>query len=143
MIRRVVGGAAGPLVAGALALLARAINGRKLRPLSRRERQDLEGVCPGLDLSTVRVAEGCRLPLLPQFVAITLGRSIYVRGHLARRPVSLLAHELTHVRQFADAGWLGMTSRYATLWLQHGYVRHPMELEARAAEKAFVSRERS
>lgn len=140
MIRRAVGSVAGPVVASAIALLARATNGRKLRPLSRRERSDLEGVVPGLDLSRVRIAEGCRLPLLPEFVAITLGRSIYVRGHLSRRPATLLVHELTHVRQFMEAGWLGMTARYATLWLEHGYRQHPMEVEARAAEKAFVSR---
>jgi hypothetical protein len=122
------------VVAGAIALIARALNGRKLRPLSKCERQHLAGVCPDLDLSTVRIAEGCRLPLLPGFVAITLGRSIYVRGHLARRPLTLLAHELAHVRQFRERGWLGMTGAYAAMWLEHGYARHPLELEARAAE---------
>ena len=134
MIRRVVGAVAGPVVAGAVALIARVLNGRKLRPLSKCERQHLAGVCPDLDLSTVSIAEGCRLPLLPGFVAITLGRSIYVRGHLARRPLTLLAHELAHVRQFRERGWLGMTGAYAAMWLEHGYARHPLELEARAAE---------
>ena len=134
MIRRVVGAVAGPVVAGAVALIARVLNGRKLRPLSKRERQHLAGVCPDLDLSTVSIAEGCRLPLLPGFVAITLGRSIYVRGHLARRPLTLLAHELAHVRQFRERGWLGMTGAYAAMWLEHGYARQPLELEARAAE---------
>ena len=134
MIRRVVGAVAGPVVAGAVALVARVLNGRKLRPLSKRERQHLAGICPDLDLSTVRIAQGCRLPLLPGFVAITLGRSIYVRGHLARRPLTLLAHELAHVRQFRERGWLGMTGAYAAMWLEHGYARHPLELEARAAE---------
>jgi hypothetical protein len=142
MIRRAVGSVAGPVVAGAIAVVARVANGRRLRPLTKRERRDLEGVVPGLDLARIRIAEGCRLPLLPEFVAITLGHTIYIRGHLARRPATLLVHELTHVRQFTEHGWFGMTSGYATLWLQHGYVRHPMELEARAAEKAFVSRGR-
>ena len=140
MIRRAVGTVAGPEVAGAIAVVARLANGRRLRPLTKRERKDLDGVVPGLDLARVRVAEGCRLPLMPEFVAITLGHTIYVRGHLARRPATLLVHELTHVRQFAERGWLGMTAGYAILWLHHGYVQHPMELEARAAEKAFVSR---
>lgn len=142
MIRRAVGIIAGPVVAGAIAVVARMANGRRLRPLSKRERNDLEGVVPGLDLARVRVAEGCRLPLLPEFVAITLGHTIYIRGHLARRPATLLVHELTHVRQFTERGWFGMTAGYATLWLRHGYVRHPMELEARTAERAFVSRGR-
>lgn len=140
MIRRAVGAVAGPVVAGAIAVVARMANGRRLRPLSKRERRDLEGVVPGLDLARIRVAEGCRLPLFPEFVAITLGHDIYVRGHLSRRPATLLVHELTHVRQFAERGWFGMTAGYATMWLEHGYVRHPLELEARAAEKAFVSR---
>jgi len=140
VIRRAVGAVAGPVVAAVLAVVARVANGRRLRPLSRRERRELAGVVPGLDLDRVRVAEGCRLPLLPGFVAITLGHTIYVRGHLARRPATLLVHELTHVRQFTERGWFGMTSGYATMWLQHGYVKHPLELEARAAEKAFVSR---
>jgi Domain of unknown function (DUF4157) len=134
MMRRVVGSLAGPVVASAMTLMARVMNGRKLRPLSKRERKDLEGVVPGLDLTRVRVAEGCQLPLLSEFVAITLGRSIYVRGHLAQHPTTLLAHELAHVWQFRERGWLGMTSTYATMWLEHGYARHPLELEAHAAE---------
>jgi hypothetical protein len=122
------------VAAGAVALVARALNRHKLRPLSTYERQEVEGVCPELDLSTVRIAEGCRLPLLPGFVAITLGRTIYVRGPLARQPATLLPHELAHVRQFSERGWLGMTATYAAMWLEHGYARHPLELEARAAE---------
>ena len=143
MIRRMIGGVAGPIAAACIAAVARVANGRKLRTLSARERRDLDGMCPGLDLTAVRVAEGCRLPLLPGFVAITLGRTIYVRGHLARRPATLLAHELVHVQQFNERGWLGMTSAYATLWLEHGYAGHPLELEARAAERTLISRKRT
>ena len=134
MMRRVVGTVAGPVVAGAIALVARVLNGRRLRPLSKRERQQLAGVHPGLDLSTVRIAEGSRLPLLPGFVAITLGRTIYVRGRLSQQPATLLAHELAHVRQFRERGWLGMTGAYAAMWLEHGYAGHPLEQDARAAE---------
>ena len=140
MMRTAIGAIAGPVLAGAIAVVARAANGHRLRPLTKRERNDLEGAVQGLDLARVRVAEGCRLPLLPAFVAITLGHTIYVRGHLARRPATLLVHELTHVRQFTERGWFGMTAGYAKLWLQHGYHRHPMEVEARAAEKAFLAR---
>jgi hypothetical protein len=140
MIRTAIGSVAGPVLAGAIAVVARATNGHRLRPLSKRERTYLEGAVRGLDLARVRVAEGCRLPLLPAFVAITLGHTIYVRGHLARRPMTLLVHELTHVRQFMERGWFGMTAGYATLWLQYGYARHPMEVEAREAEKAFLAR---
>ncbi len=134
MMERVVGGIAGPVVAAVIAGIARAVNGQRLRPLSAHERSGLEEMFAGLDLSEVRVAEGCHLPLLPGFVAITLGRTIYIRGHLATLPPTLLRHELAHVRQFEERGWLGMTSAYATLWLEHGYARHPLEEEARAAE---------
>ena len=134
MVRRVAGTVAGPVVAGAIALIARVLNARHLRPLSGLECQQLAGVHPGLDLSTVRIAEGCRLPLLPGFVAITLGRTIYVRGRLSHQPATLLAHELAHVRQFRERGWLGMTGAYASLWLEHGYAGHPLEQDARAAE---------
>lgn len=143
MIRRAIGGVAGPLVAAVVAAVARIANGHRLRPLSARELRDLDGVVPGVDLSRVLVAEGSRLPLLPGFMAITLGHTIYVRGHLARRPATLLAHELAHVQQFSERGWLGMTGAYAALWLEHGYARHPLEVEARAAERALLSRIRT
>ncbi len=139
MIRRMIGGIAGPVVALCMAGLARMVNGHRLRRLNTGEHRALDGVVPGLDLSAVRIAEGCRLPLLPGFVAITLGNFIYVRGDLAVRPETLLAHELAHVRQFSQRGWRGMTGAYATLWMEHGYAEHPLELEARAAERAFLS----
>ena len=143
MIRTAIGSVVGPLVAAVVSAIARTANGHRLRPLSTHERRDLSAVFPGLDLSRVQIAEGSRLPLLPPFVAITLGHSIYVRGHLARRPVTLLAHELAHVRQFDERGWFGMTAAYAALWLRHGYTHHPLEVEARAAERAFLSREKA
>ena len=58
MIRRAIGGVAGPLVAAFVAAVARIANGHRVRPLSARERRDLDGVLPGLDLSGVFVAEG-------------------------------------------------------------------------------------
>ena len=138
MIRSTIGRVAGPLVAAFVAGVARVANGHRRRPLTPRELHELNGMLPGLDLAHVLVAEGSRLPLLPGFVAITLGRTIYVRGHLARRPASLLAHELAHVRQFGERGWLGMTGAYAAMWLEHGYAQHPLEIEARAVEQAFL-----
>ena len=134
MLRSLMGRVGGPLVAGAIAVTARVINGRRLRILSAREREGVAFLFPGVDLRRVRVAEESTLPLLPGFVAITLGHSIYVRGRLEDSSSPLLAHELAHVRQFAERGWLRMTAEYAVLWLRHGYAAHPMELEARAAE---------
>lgn len=141
-LRRATGAVAGPVVVLLLAAAARAVNGRRLRALSKRERQDLAAHFGDVDLARVRIAEGCHLPLWPEFMAITLGSKIYVRGHLARRPRTLLAHELAHVRQFQRQGWLRMSAAYATLWLQHGYAQHPMEVEARKVEKEFLVREK-
>lgn len=104
----------------------------------------LAGLCRllNLDRPAHRLDDGAlvidraRLPLLPGFAGITLGRRIYVRrtldGSLAAR--RLLAHEREHVRQFATLGFGGMTARYVALWLRHGYAAHPMERAARAAE---------
>jgi hypothetical protein len=126
-----IGVVGGPLVAGFIAAWARALNGSRLRPLAAAERTVLRGDFGPGELEGVRVAEGCTLPLFPGFVAITLGSEIYVRGRLADLQPGLLAHELVHVRQFRERGWMGMTADYGRLWVEHGYAGHPMEVEAR------------
>lgn len=124
------GAVAGPVVAGLVAGLARALNGARLRPLAPAERAGLQGHDTAC-LDGVRIAEHCHLPLLPGFVAITLGHEVYVRGALSALPRGLLAHELVHVNQFRQLGWLRMTTAYGRLWVLHGYAAHPMEVEAR------------
>lgn len=124
------GAVAGPVVAALVAACARAFNGSRLRPLTPAERARL----PGHDaacLDGVRIAEHSHLPLLPGFVAITLGHDVYVRGALQALPGELLAHELVHVRQYRQMGWRRMTAAYGRLWVLHGYEAHPMEVEAR------------
>jgi hypothetical protein len=119
-------------VVGALILAwARVLHGSRLRPLAPAERALLHPHGSPDVLAAVRVAEQCSLPLLPGFVAITLGNEVYVRGRLADLPRTLLAHELVHVRQFRSLGWLRMTAEYGRLWVEHGYGHHPMEIEAR------------
>lgn len=129
-----LGAAGGAVVASALAACARLLNAHRVRPLSSGERSRLHPQFSSEELVGVRVAERCTLPLLPGFVAITLGNTIYVRGSLDRLPPSLLAHELAHVRQFRRLGWVGMTAEYGRLWVAHGYRAHPMEVEAREME---------
>ena len=133
MVLSPIGVVGGPVVAGLIAVWARALNGSRLRPLTAAERAVLRGEFGPEELEGVRVAEGCTLPLLPGFVAVTLGNEIYVRGRLASLQRGLLAHELVHVRQFRERGWVGMTAQYGRLWVEHGYLRHPMEVEARRA----------
>lgn len=46
----------------------------------------------------------------------------------------LVRHETAHYRQVLKLGACRWWWRYITLWLRHGYQKHPMEIEAREAE---------
>lgn len=85
----------------------------------------------------VFVRTRARLPILPQFTAITVGHVIYVRGApdlASAAGARLLRHERAHVRQFERHGWWGMCWRYGAMLCACGYDAHPMEREARRAE---------
>lgn len=138
-VARPLGAVGGPLIGSALALLCRALNAGRGRPLSAVERAELAPLVPGAPLDAVHVVERAALPIHPAFAAITLGRTVYVRGWLRERPPGLLAHELAHVAQFERMGWRGMLTAYGTLWLEYGYQRHPLEHEAREAERAALA----
>ena len=60
--------------------------------------------------------------------AVTLRRTIVVNPGVPLTP-SLLAHELTHVRQWRDDFLFPL--RYTLSSLRHGYHNNPYELEAR------------
>jgi hypothetical protein len=63
------------------------------------------------------------------FGAITLpGRRIVMLEWLMRDE-ALIVHELGHVEQYERLGTMRFLWRYFTLWLKHGYAKHPMELE--------------
>lgn len=64
-------------------------------------------------------------------------RIIFVRADVAVTP-ALIAHELRHVAQLAELGLLRYWTRYLRLLIQHGYERHPMEIEARIAETSVT-----
>ena len=142
MHRRValpLGAVGGPVVGGALSLLCRLLNGGRARSLSAAERAALEPLVPDAPLDQIRIVEGAALPIAPGFGAITLGCTIYVRGRLLERMPGLLAHEVAHVAQFRRLGWRGMVTAYGALWLEHGYLAHPLEHEARDAERAALA----
>lgn len=44
-----------------------------------------------------------------------------------------LAHELRHIVQMRNQGWLGYILGYVVLWLLHGYDEHPWEVAANEA----------
>jgi hypothetical protein len=142
MHRRValpLGAVGGPVVGGVLALACRVLNGGRARTLTAAERAALGPLVPDAPLDAIRVVERAALPIAPGFGAITLGRTIYVRGRLLERLPGLLAHEVAHVAQFERLGWRAMLTAYGALWLEHGYRAHPMEHEARDAERAALA----
>lgn len=77
-------------------------------------------------------------PVPPQAEAITLGNTIFVR-HRSCDHQGLMAHELVHVRQFKDLGWMRFLARYVGSYLRFrlsgyghmaAYRRIPLEVEA-------------
>jgi hypothetical protein len=71
--------------------------------------------------------------------AVTLGRTIVVNPRVTLTH-ALLAHELTHVRQW-EADML-FPIRYSLATARHGYRQNPYEVEAREVE-ALASRTQS
>lgn len=67
--------------------------------------------------------------------AVTLGRTVVVYPG-ARLTRALLAHELTHVRQWQADRWFPL--RYTLATLRHGYHDNPYEVEARQVAAASV-----
>jgi hypothetical protein len=78
-------------------------------------------------------------------VAITLGRTIFLRaGEITHKTNRLLRHELVHVRQVNQLGFLRFLWRYTTEFLRHfrherninrAYRKISFEIEANAEEE--------
>jgi hypothetical protein len=66
--------------------------------------------------------------------AVTLRRTIVVNPRVPLS-VSLLAHELTHIRQWRADSLFPV--RYALASLRHGYRQNPYEIEARQVEASL------
>jgi hypothetical protein len=70
-------------------------------------------------------------------VAITLGRTIHLHrasGHALLRDRAWLRHELKHVEQFRQYGFLRFIGLYLAESVRVGYYNNRFEREARAAE---------
>jgi hypothetical protein len=67
--------------------------------------------------------------------AVTIRRTIIVSPAYPLTP-DLIAHELTHVRQWREDRLFPV--RYALASLRHGYDDNPYEVEARAVEASFA-----
>jgi len=121
--------------------------GARLRPLSSAEIASYDHLAPDL-AARVRVV---RLPMIPgRYVGITLGRFVCLDRDLPPNGAShLLAHELTHARQWAELGVVGFLVRYLG-GFGRGVVRHrrwhpayrdiALEQEARAEADAWAQR---
>ena len=82
-----------------------------------------------------------RLKLNAGSVAMVLGRSIHLSGATREqflRDPYWVAHEMEHIRQFAEHGRLGFLWRYLLGWARHGYYNIPFEVAARAAAERDV-----
>lgn len=89
-----------------------------------------------------------RTNLLPPAAdGMTLGKFVLLRGdQISKKTSTLLAHELVHVRQFAENGPIRFLSLYVGSYLKNlfrlrshrqAYLNIPFEIEARAEAAAW------
>lgn len=104
---------------------------------------------PGLEVGVIRVrtipAGAARL--LPGIAGFTIGGTIWIRDPGEVDLPALLAHELTHVRQWRKLGPVGFPVRYAVDYLRGrlrglghaaAYRAIPAEQEARETARGFT-----
>lgn len=86
-----------------------------------------------------------RLIVVPWLIPTWAQAQVWRHCILLRRGVTLterlLAHELVHVSQWLSLGIFPFICQYVKGLLRYGYTRHPLELEARAAEQDEAYRE--
>ncbi len=117
------------------------------RTLTTAEVDDYDHLARGL-LERVRLVRTNLLP--PQADGLTIGRWVFLRGDRIQRSANtLLAHELVHVRQFAEMGAIAFLSTYVreylvNLWRlrnhHQAYLAISLEVEARAVAAEWESR---
>jgi hypothetical protein len=87
---------------------------------------------------TAGLSKRVRLIRVPWLLPGWAQAQVWGRYILIRRGVpltlNLLAHELAHVQQWQRLGVARFIWHYAKGLVRHGYWRHPLEEEARAAE---------
>ncbi len=71
-------------------------------------------------------------------VAIVIGKTIHLHNttkhHFLQNP-TWLKHELCHIQQFKEHGFLNFIFKYLCESARHGYYNNKYEIEAREAEK--------
>ena len=69
--------------------------------------------------------------------AIVMGKTIYLHNATKEELIAnerWFRHELIHVRQFKEFGFIGFLVRYLLESLKNGYENNKYEIEARAGE---------
>lgn len=99
-------------------------------------------------LGRVRLIRTNLLP--PAADGMTIGNLVFLRGdRVEHRATSLLAHELVHVRQFAEHGPIRFLARYVGDYLRNlrtcrnhrqAYLDIPFEIEAREEAARWAQR---
>src|SRR5215210_420443 len=72
-----------------------------------------------------------------QKVAIVIGRTIHLHNTSRQEFLqhsSWVRHEMAHIKQFAEHGWLPFIFKYLVESIRHGYKNNKFEIEARKAE---------
>lgn len=100
---------------------------------------------PGKKLKPdVKIIENSRLAhlackkLKSRQVAMVLGNRIYLYGVSRQKFLAdkqWVQHELCHIRQFKQYGFLNFILKYLWESVKHGYHNNKFEVEAREAEK--------
>jgi len=121
-----------PVVYGAYEILVRTIN-QAPGPIPQDLSAEVTPYFSDIDLSLVKLVMSARIP--SGHAGLTLGSTIFVTARLSAddaEHVSLLVHELVHVRQRFRLGRIAMMRRYGVEWARVlSYHDHPMEIEAR------------
>ena len=104
-----------------------------------------------IDADLAKRVRVLRVPVLPRGASgMTIGRWIFLKNDRDRvGDRELMAHELVHVRQYAELGYVRFSARYlrdyALGFLRHrhhrkAYLAIPAEVEARAEASAWRAR---
>ncbi len=71
-------------------------------------------------------------------VAIVFGSTIHLHNTSRKEFLSnreWVCHELKHVEQYKQNGFIGFISKYLFHWMKNGYYNNKFEIEARENEK--------
>jgi len=102
------------------------------------------GHVPRSLLQQVTLRETRLLP--PGFDGVTIGKNVYVRPGFLERP-TLLAHELVHVRQYAELGLVRFLTTYVREYAQNlvrlrshraAYLAISLEKQARIETREWI-----